>query len=61
MTGFGGVSRVWAAGLLAVAVWFLSVATYAPPEPLGLDAPADAFSAARADQVLARILGPEIP
>lgn len=51
------------AALLAVAAgfWFLQIYGAARPEAAPLNAPARAFSAARAEQVLARILGPEKP
>jgi len=50
-------------GLLAVAAsfWFLQIYGMARPEVAPIGAPATAFSAARAEQVLARILGSERP
>ncbi len=52
--------RSWALGLLAVGFWILSVYGTGP-SPLPANAPATVFSAARADAVLARLLGPERP
>lgn len=54
---------VWIVGLalFAVAVWFLGITFTGQPAPLGFDAPSTAFSAARADQILGRLLGPEVP
>lgn len=55
-----GMLRIWLLGLLAVGFWILSVYGTGPA-PLPADAPATVFSAARADAVLARLLGPERP
>jgi len=55
-----GTARIWFLGLLAVGFWLLSVYG-SGPSPLPADAPATEFSAARADAVLARLLGPEVP
>jgi hypothetical protein len=55
------LSRVVALTLIAVAFWFLGKYHYAQPNVLGPDAPATEFSAGRAEAVLARVLGPEIP
>lgn len=55
------ILRICGLTLLAVAIWFVARAGDAPPAPRGLDAPSTEFSAARADRVLARLLGPEIP
>jgi hypothetical protein len=55
-----GTARIWFLGLLAVGFWLLSVYG-SGPSPLPADAPATAFSAARADATLARLLGPEVP
>ena len=55
-----GTVRIWFLGLLAVGFWLLSVYG-SGPSPLPADAPATEFSAARADAVLARLLGPEVP
>lgn len=53
--------RIWGVAVLAVAIWFLSLYGQSRPAPLGHDAPATQFSAARADAALARVLGPEKP
>ena len=54
--------RAWALGLLVMAVWFLCVWASAPrPSPLAATSGLAEFSAARAEQDLARILGPERP
>jgi len=55
------LSRVVALTLIAVAFWFIGKYHYAQPTVLGPDAPATEFSAGRAEAVLARVLGPEIP
>jgi hypothetical protein len=47
--------------LLAVAIWLLCFYGQYRPPALALDAPQKQFSAARAGQVLARLLGPERP
>jgi len=47
--------------LVAASFWFLQTYGRARPEVAPLSAPAQQFSAARAEQVLARILGPEKP
>lgn len=59
--GWFGMVRIWLCGLLAAAFWWLSLHARAQPEPLGLDAPAVQFSAARADAALGRLLGPQEP
>jgi len=56
-----GTARIWSLGLLAAAIWCLSVYGSVAPAPLPLGAPPTAFSAARADATLARLLGPERP
>jgi hypothetical protein len=53
--------RVWGIALLAAAIWLLSVYGQSRPAPLGQDAPATQFSAARADAVLGRLLGDQRP
>lgn len=53
--------RNWWIGLVAVAIWLLCFYGQYRPQALDINAPATEFSAARADQVLARILGPERP
>src|ERR1700753_2140141 len=55
------VARVLALSLIAVSFWFLAKYHDVKPAVLGADAPATAFSAGRAEDVLARLLGPEIP
>lgn len=57
----GALARVLVLALIALSVWLIGNAFNGQPKPLGLDAPATAFSAARADQTLRRLLGPEIP
>src|SRR6266581_3954803 len=47
--------------LIAAAFWFLQTYGVAQPQVLGATASPRVFSAARAEQVLARILGPEKP
>lgn len=59
-----GVPRLaFTAALLAVAAsfWFLQIYGAARPQVAPLDASPRAFSATRAERVLARLLGPEIP
>jgi hypothetical protein len=61
-----GSSKLAAAGfgtclLLLGAVFALSTLSFRSPEPLGPDAPQDAFSAARARVELVRLLGDETP
>lgn len=53
--------RNWWIAALAVAIWLLCFYGQYRPAVLGADAPATQFSAGRADAVLARILGPELP
>ena len=53
--------RNWLLGLAAVAIWLLCFYGQYRPAAAGLGAPAREFSAARADAVLARLLGPERP
>src|ERR1700753_186609 len=59
----GGMAstRNWLWGLVAVAIWLLCFNDQYRPTALGLDAPTREFSAGRADTVLGRLLGPEIP
>jgi len=54
-------TRNWLWGLVAVAIWLLCFYGQYRPAALGPGAPAREFSAARADAVLARLLGQEIP
>ncbi|HXR94768.1 MAG TPA: M20/M25/M40 family metallo-hydrolase [Rhizomicrobium sp.] len=53
--------RNWGIGLVAVAIWLLCFYGQGRPPALGRNAPASAFSVARADTVLARILGQQRP
>ncbi len=46
---------------VAASFWFLQIYGAGRPQAAPLDASPRAFSAARAEQVLARLLGPEIP
>ena len=55
------VARVASLALIALAVWLVASTFNGLMVPLGLEAPATEFSAARADQTLARLLGPEVP
>jgi len=54
------IVRMLSVALFAIAVWLIGAAFNGQPPPLGHDAPPTEFSAARADQVLARLLGPEV-
>ena len=58
-----GTLRAWLLGLLAVGIWLASVygTGPSPAPPSSVTEPATLFSAARADAVLARLLGPEVP
>ncbi|MBU6444409.1 MAG: M20/M25/M40 family metallo-hydrolase [Alphaproteobacteria bacterium] len=53
--------RVILLAALAAAVWALAKYGEAMPAVVPADAPATQFSAMRAEQVLARLLGPEVP
>jgi hypothetical protein len=53
--------RLVALVLIAVAIWFCGATFDGLPRPLGPDAPATEFSAARAYATLGRLLGPEVP
>jgi hypothetical protein len=55
-----GRARIWLLGLVAVGIWLFSVYGWRPA-PLAAAAPLTEFSAARAEAVLARLLGPEVP
>jgi hypothetical protein len=55
------MGRIWAIAALAVGAWLLSVFGQSRPEALGLDAPATAFSGARADAMLGRLLAGQRP
>ena len=53
--------RNWLIGFIAVLIWLLCFYGQYRPASVGAAAPPDQFSAGRADQVLARLLGPERP
>jgi hypothetical protein len=53
--------RIWGLAALIAGIWLISVYGQSMPRPLGPDAPAGAFSQARADAGLRRVLGPERP
>ena len=53
--------RNWLVGFIAAAIWLLCFYGQYRPQVLNANAPAAAFSAGRADAVLARLLGPERP
>jgi len=53
--------RIGLCGLLAVAIWLVSLHGRFQAAPAGLDAPATQFSAARAQAALGRLLGPQKP
>ena len=55
------MGRIWGLAALIGGIWLLSVYGQSRPVPLGLDAPAGTFSAARADAVLSRLLGDQKP
>src|SRR5579871_3602086 len=55
------LARLAGLALLTAAIWIIGATFNGQPTPKGLDAPATEFSAARANQTLARLLGPEIP
>ncbi|MGH6873293.1 MAG: M20/M25/M40 family metallo-hydrolase, partial [Rhizomicrobium sp.] len=57
----GGLVRFAVLVLIAGAVWWLSKYDQSMPFPQGANAPATEFSAGRAEDVLARLLGPERP
>jgi len=59
--GLGALLRVWALALLALGIWALTKYCDRLPTPLGSNAPKTEFSAGRAEEVLARLLGPQIP
>ncbi|HJR57463.1 MAG TPA: M20/M25/M40 family metallo-hydrolase [Rhizomicrobium sp.] len=56
-----GTGRIWLLGVSALGIWFLSVHGSGRPAVRPADAPATEFSAVRADAILARLLGPELP
>jgi len=53
--------RNWLIGFIAVVIWLFCFYGQYRPASLGAAAPPEQFSAARADQTLARLLGPERP
>jgi hypothetical protein len=53
--------KIWGTAFLAAAVWLLTSYGQSRPAPLGPEAPATQFSAARADAVLGRLLGDQRP
>ncbi|HVV26960.1 MAG TPA: M20/M25/M40 family metallo-hydrolase [Rhizomicrobium sp.] len=53
--------RIWGLALLVVGAWLATIYGQYRPQPLGLDAPAVQFSAARADAALGRLLGDQRP
>lgn len=61
MSTTGGIFRVVALIVLAVAFWFAGRVFDGLPTPLDAKAPATEFSAARASGTLGRLLGPEVP
>jgi hypothetical protein len=56
-----GLVRAGVLALVAVAFWFVSISTVEPRRVADAAAAASTFSAARAEETLARVLGPEIP
>lgn len=56
-----GVARAWLCAALAVLVWAASVVLDQPWRVLPASAPAEQFSATRAEATLARLLGPQLP
>ncbi len=57
----GAILRAVILAAVAVGFWALARHQDIPPKPLAADAPATMFSSGRAETVLARLLGPEIP
>lgn len=57
-TALSSVLRLIVPVVAATACWLIGAPT---PEPLGADAPSTVFSAARADAVLGRLIGPQVP
>ncbi|HEY0107068.1 MAG TPA: M20/M25/M40 family metallo-hydrolase [Rhizomicrobium sp.] len=56
-----GLLRIAVLALTAGAMWFAGATFDGTPAPRGAQAPPTEFSAARADAVLGRLLGPELP
>jgi hypothetical protein len=61
LSRLGSLWRLLALTALAVGIWAVTTDGYKRPAVLGPEAPAASFSASRAEAVLARVLGPEIP
>ncbi len=59
--GMNATLRTLGLAVLAVAIWYLCRYANEPHNVRGIEAPATEFSAARAEDMLARILGPERP
>jgi hypothetical protein len=57
----GALLRAWALALLVFGIWAFTKYVDALPTPLRVDAPATVFSAGRAEVVLGRLLGPQVP
>ena len=57
----GAGVRLVVLAVVAAAIWFAGATFDGLPNPLGPDAPATEFSAARAYATLGRLLGPEVP
>jgi hypothetical protein len=55
------IARAWILGLAALGVWFLCLWANEPHKPAAASPTGKAFSAANAERVLARVLGPEKP
>jgi Peptidase family M28 len=58
---WGTVLKAWGLALVALLVWLLVHHTYDPHSAAPASAPTQSFSASRAEDVLATILGPERP
>ncbi len=57
-TARSSVVRLIIPVVVAAVCWLIGAPT---PEPLGADAPSTVFSASRADAVLGRLIGPQLP
>ena len=55
------MGRILGVAALAAGIWLLAFFGQSRPQPLGLDAPLDHFSAARADAALGRLLADQRP
>src|ERR1700722_4709135 len=60
-TGQPRIMRNWLWALTVVAIWLLAVWSGQGPSPRAADAPAQSFSASRAEVALAQVLGPQQP